>query len=138
MPGDNDSARRVRPRDTLSASETNAALDRAMREHVAPEMHADGIGTYFTFPPSRPLSYYHRWGKLDGNLKVGGTATVSLWQATGGGWHGWDEDSGENIEAYAPPVQSSTIASGAWVRVFRAGSVWVVDMAACQEEEASV
>ena len=72
-----------------------------------------------------------RWGKLDGDLAAGGTATVSLWQTTGGGWEGWDEDSTEDETAYAWPGQSSTIASGAWVRIVKRDDRWVVDMAAC-------
>jgi hypothetical protein len=59
-----------------------------------------------------------RWGKLDSALSSGGTATVSLWQTTGGGWEGWDEDSTENWTCYAPPLLSSgSIASGKWVLV---------------------
>ena len=72
-----------------------------------------------------------RWGKLDGNLAAGGTATVSLWQTTGGGWEGWDEDSTDDETAYAWPGQSSTIASGTWVRIVDQHGRWVVDMAAC-------
>ncbi|MHC4181562.1 MAG: hypothetical protein ACYSWU_29055, partial [Planctomycetota bacterium] len=45
-------------------------------------------------------------------------ATVSLWQTTGGGWEGWDEDSGTDWTCYAPPVLSSgSIAIGKWVMV---------------------
>jgi hypothetical protein len=59
-----------------------------------------------------------RWGKLDSALSSGGTATVSLWQTTGGGWEGWDEDSTENWTCYAPPLLSSgSITSGKWVLV---------------------
>jgi hypothetical protein len=59
-----------------------------------------------------------RWGKLDGTLSVGGTQDVSLWQTTGGGWGGWDEDSGEDWTCYAPPLLSSgSIGSGKWVLV---------------------
>ena len=124
MPGDNDSARRVRPGDALSASETNAARDRAMREHVAPEMHADGIGTYFTFPPSRPLSY--RWGKLDGYVSAGGTQTVSLWQETDGGWSGWDEDSEIDTEdVYCPPTNAG-LPEGVFVQIGKVNGRWMI------------
>ncbi len=59
-----------------------------------------------------------RWGKLDAQLDSGSTAAVSLWQTTGGGWGGWDEDSGEDWTCYAPPLLSSgNIAGGKWVLV---------------------
>lgn len=64
------------------------------------------------------LDSQQRWGKLDGALASGGTQTVSLWQTTGGGWEGWDEDSTEDWTCYAPPLLSSgSIASGKWVLV---------------------
>jgi len=73
-----------------------------------------------------------RWGKLDEDLTAGGTATVSLWQATDGGWDGWDEDSGDNIEAYAPPLLSSgQIDEGKWVLVAYVNGRWVVVLAEC-------
>jgi hypothetical protein len=59
-----------------------------------------------------------RWGKLDAQLNSGSSASVSLWQTTGGGWEGWDEDSTENWACYAPPLLSSgNVASGKWVLV---------------------
>jgi hypothetical protein len=60
-----------------------------------------------------------RWGKMDGPVSAGGTVTVSLWQATGGGREGWDEDSGDNWEdVYAPPLlQSGNVVEGKWVLV---------------------
>jgi hypothetical protein len=58
-----------------------------------------------------------RWGKLDAQLNSGSSATVSLWQATGGGWEGWDEDSGtDQVGVNAPPVLSTgSVASSKWV-----------------------
>jgi hypothetical protein len=66
-----------------------------------------------------PPPTQERWGKLDGTLSAGGSATVSLWEGTGGSWGEWDQDSGENWEdVYAPPAMASgTIASGTWVLV---------------------
>ena len=79
----------------------------------------------------RPAGQKWRWGKLDAELAVSGTATVSCWQTTGGGWKGWDEDSGTNVTAYAPPVQASAIASGTWVLIALINGRWVVVLAAC-------
>lgn len=78
-----------------------------------------GVRDEFGFTPrpdgeQTPL----RWGKLDGTLTAGGTQVVSLWRETGGGWAGWDEDSGENWTCYAPFLLSSgSIASGKRVLV---------------------
>jgi hypothetical protein len=60
-----------------------------------------------------------RWGKLSTTLDAGSTADVDLWQETGGGWGGWDEDSGQSwADVYAPPLMASgSIANGKWVLV---------------------
>lgn len=70
----------------------------------------------------------YRWGKLDGALAAGATATVSLWQTTGGGWEGWDEPSTVNQEdVYAPPTLSAgTIASDQWVLIAKVNGRWIV------------
>jgi hypothetical protein len=70
-----------------------------------------------------------RWGKLDNNLNAGSTETVSLWQKTGGGWDGWDEDSTENENGvYAPPTWTSgtSLASGQFVLIAKINGRWVV------------
>ncbi len=74
-----------------------------------------------------------RWGKLDGTLSSGGTATMSCWRdSTSKLWDGWGEDSGENITVYAPPILSSgSLSSGTWVYAERKGSKWVVMEAEC-------
>lgn len=71
-----------------------------------------------------------RWGKLDADLTSGSSATVSLWGTNG---ESWGSDTGDNVTAYAPPFQTSTIASGTWVRVYKmpGGSMWIVDLAGC-------
>jgi hypothetical protein len=72
----------------------------------------------------------HRWGKLDEDLEAGSSATVSLWQTTGGGWGGWDEDSTENETATAPlswPAGSSLLSEdGIMVRIQRINGVWIL------------
>jgi len=92
-------------------------------------MH-DAMGTAIVMPQTATLA---RWGKLDGTLSAGGTATVSLWQKTGGGWGGWDEDSGEDWEdCYAPPMLTSgSLDAGTFVLVEVINGRRVVTMAEC-------
>ena len=87
------------------------ATDIAGDEYVMTKLTATGMRY-------AELDTAYRWGKLDGALNSGSTAVVSLWQTTGGGWGGWDEDSTENWTSYAPPLLTSgSIASGKWVLV---------------------
>ncbi len=76
-----------------------------------------------------------RWGKLDADVDEGATdAVVSLWQKTGGGWDGWDEDSTENKEdVYAPPwleargtTYTARLRSDSWVLIERINGRWVI------------
>ena len=68
-----------------------------------------------------------KWGKLDGTLVTTGTQTVSVWSDD------WSAPTGDTIEdVTAPPYNTATIASGAWVRIRRRpDGVWYVDMAPC-------
>ena len=76
---------------------------------------------------------HERWGKLDGALAAGGSATVSLWEGTNGSWGEWDQDSGENwADVFAPPVlPSGSLASGDWVLVRVINGRRVVVMTEC-------
>lgn len=83
-------------------------------------------------PPHQRQQYSHetqeRWGKLDGTLNAGSSATVSLWKGTGNEWYKWDQDSGDNVTAYAPPYLPSgrSVASGKWVLVRLMTARWTV------------
>lgn len=96
------------------------------RDETGMGVSADGYGVQFEGPPMVPTTF--RWGKLDGSLVPGGTQTVSLWEATGGGWHGWDEDSGlDEEDVYASPLfTSGTIAGGSMVLIADINGRWVV------------
>lgn len=65
-----------------------------------------GTGAKWGIVRLNPTTSVLRWGKIDAqNVKAGETCTVSLWQKEDGGWQGWDEDSGQNIEdVYCPPT----------------------------------
>lgn len=68
------------------------------------------------------------WGKLDGALAAGGSATVSIWRGDP------LADTGENVTAHAPPLLTAgSIASGNWVRVtwYPHSSKWYVDATEC-------
>jgi len=87
---------------------------------------SDPVGCLILPPKTRATTF--RWGKLDGALAAGGTATVSLWQGSDGSWGGWAQDSGQNWEeVYAPPMLTSdSIASGSWVLVAKVNGRKVV------------
>lgn len=95
--------------------------------------HAE-VGWQPPEPGPRPLTAnMFRWGKLDGALSAGGTQDVSLWQTTGGGWEGWDEDSTQNEEdVYAPPLLTSgSLSSGDWVLIGKINGRWCVILGEC-------
>jgi hypothetical protein len=110
--------KKVSEGDRPSAERQNA-IGQALEQHDTPTNGiVDDLGITTRPPIAGRVGLQLRWGKLDGALSAGSTATVSLWQTTGGGWGGWDEDSTENWTCYAPPVLSSgSIASGKWVLV---------------------
>jgi hypothetical protein len=53
----------------------------------------------------------HYYGKLDGNLAVDSSATFSIWTGDP------RTDSTHNVTVYSPPLQSSQIDSGDWMRI---------------------
>jgi hypothetical protein len=76
-----------------------------------------------------------RYGILDEVMNAGSSATMSVWRnaATGSYWDGtWDEDSGENLEIYSPPMLSAgSIDAGKWVKAIKPGTAWIMDGAEC-------
>ena len=75
--------------------------------------------------PPAARSAIFRWGKLDDNVGEGEIVTVSLWQTTGGGWGGWDEDSDQNVEAYLPPTMRS-LPIGCIVSLEQQNGSWII------------
>jgi len=78
-------------------------------------------GTRYAFPSSA-----YRWGKLDDDVAAGETVTVSLWQKTGGGWDGWEEDSEENQTGVSCPPTHAGLPSGCFVQIGKVNGVWVI------------
>lgn len=70
------------------------------------------------------------WGKLDGDLTVGGTQIVSLY--SGGPAVANILDTGKNVTAGAPPfLTSGQLDSGDWVLIENIGGFWWVTGAPC-------
>ena len=83
-------------------------------------------------PP--PGSVVYRQGKLDGNLAVGGTQTVSIWNndTTGSYFEDMDTDTGENwTDCIAPFTLSSTAASGSTCGVLQLAGVRMILWIGC-------
>ena len=78
-----------------------------------------------------PVSGPVFWGKLDGTLSQGGSATVSLWTGSGASL----SDSGKNVTAYDALLGSGdTLASGVMIKIeyFPAPyATWYVTAAGC-------
>jgi len=124
--------------DLTSAAQQQIMVDLLRQFIRGPGVHVDSLGVHINqLPPSVTTAIEMRWGKLDGDLAAGGSATVSLWQGSDGEWWLHDEDSTEDVTAYAWPGQNGTIESpdededDVWVRVTKMGELWYVDMAPC-------
>jgi hypothetical protein len=109
---------RVSEGDRPSAGRQNLIADALVQRDTPANAVVDALGVATRPSMAVTVATQLRWGKLDAQLNSGSTTAVSLWQTTGGGWEGWDEDSTENWTCYAPPLLSSgNVASGKWVLV---------------------
>ena len=102
-------------------------LRREMTHLLAIE-RANRNGAVSPFGP-RPIPQRasgRRWAKLKANVKTGNPVDVDLWQTTGGGWEGWDEDSDEDQEdVYCPPTIAG-LPSGCMVRIEKRDGKWLI------------
>ncbi len=132
MRGLGDDLRRPEFGDQLSAEETGKRIDILQRSVVGgSHCYVDATGVFPRPAPAAMLPVAEfRWGKLDGALRNGASdGSVDLWQATGGGWEGWDEPSGQNQgDVYAPPwLTDGEFPTGAWVLIAKINGRWVVE-----------